>query len=274
MCLLARLLTSLSLLPLSASIEFKDIPGGYDFTIDQPTTIHWEPASTNGTVTVELIWAETIPSDEGETIESHLPDTGSYTWTPAEDLSDLHDYTLCLYPDQPPQDFDCLPRFSISGAKNESTPTETPTTPSTSTADAEPTSDISDEDDEKTTADDEALPPATKAGIGGGVGVGVLVIVLGVVGVCWLKRRKQKQTARADPSIPLTSHPNTSTTKTEWDVFEADAQGREYTTTEMPTHAVYEMHSHSTNELPGGGLREMHGSMAPVELPTIEHKFV
>ncbi|KAL4864288.1 hypothetical protein BDV12DRAFT_15302 [Aspergillus spectabilis] len=259
----------LSLVSLAAAIEFEAPPGGYEFIIGEPTTLTWEPVSSNGTVTLELIWGATISSDEGETLESHLPDSGTYTWTPSQDLSDLHDYTICLYPDQPPQDFDCLPRFSISGAENTTSPTVTAT--SNPTADAEPTPDPSDDDDAPDEGD--GLSTAAKAGIGGGMGVVVVAVV--VVGVCLVKRGKRKATTSADPSIALTSHPNP---KTEWAISEIpvrmSTQSENRYANELPGRSVYEMHSNSVNELSGGGLREMDGGVAPVELPTIEHKFV
>ncbi|KAL4876979.1 hypothetical protein BJY04DRAFT_137648 [Aspergillus karnatakaensis] len=291
------------LLTAAAGIDFEKPPGGYTFTAGKPTTINWKPVSSNGTVTIDLLWGQIMWGTESEKIEEEIPDAGSYTWTPDAALPDRDQYTVCVTTDQPPQQWGCVPRFSISGLGNDSTTattTSTPTPTSTPEADAGPTGNKStnDEDNKSDEQPADGLPPAAKAGIGGGVGV--LVVVVVVIGACWVKRRKQNRpdVAAGDPSIPLTAHPNPSVAKNEWMVTEMEtptplgadprdnrqwgSQGLTQThiqngnaeATEVPNHSVYEMHNHSVMELPSGGLREMDGRPAPVELPTIEHKFV
>lgn len=51
-----------------AAIEFIDPPGGYEFTVGEPTTIKWKPVASNGTVTLEFMWGAAIASDDGDVI--------------------------------------------------------------------------------------------------------------------------------------------------------------------------------------------------------------
>lgn len=283
-----------------AAIELIDPPGGYEFAVGEPTTIRWKPVASNGTVTLEFMWGAAIASDDGDVIactsylfilfyltewvESHLylclaeiPDSGRFTWTPPDDVKDFDNYTICIYPDQPPQNFDCLPIFSIDGAgesKSKTSPSATPSSSPTSTPEPTPSEDSNPDD----TSD--GLTTAAKAGIGIGGGVGVVVVVV-FIGFCWMRRRKQ--TTPGDQSFPLTSHPNPSMTKNaHGSTMELHSNASRPNVNELVSNSVGELHGMQQypTELSGSGLRELDGDMRraharpPIELPAMERRFV
>ncbi|KAL2820175.1 hypothetical protein BDW59DRAFT_164788 [Aspergillus cavernicola] len=255
---------------LVAANEFNIPSGGYEFVAGEPTTLSWDPSS-GGTVTLELIWGSFIASDAGDNIASHLPNSGNYTWTVPADIPDLSDYMICLYPDQPPQDSECIPRFSIVGASN-STATPSATTSSSSSSESQPTPTASDNiRDPSTNAPSESLSTATKAGIGIGIGTGVVILV--VVGIYCGRRRQLNR--RILPKTEISASKGT---------MELDSYRSQQDQHELPEGGHCELDANTEkqkpSELPGRGLCELDRAMIhsdardAVELPTIEHKFV
>ncbi|KAL4916124.1 hypothetical protein BDW62DRAFT_202962 [Aspergillus aurantiobrunneus] len=141
-----------------------------------------------------------IVSDCGDAIPSQVPDSGRYTWTPPDDVADLHNYTICLYPDQPPQDFECLPDFAIAGAGTTTSQTPSPLSlPTPSTTNSQPAS----SGDPSPYAPSDGPSTAAKAGIGIGVALGVVIMVF--AGFCWGRRRREHEAV--DDPILLVSQP-------------------------------------------------------------------
>ncbi|KAL2836640.1 hypothetical protein BJX68DRAFT_34554 [Aspergillus pseudodeflectus] len=291
-----HLALALLLTRLVAANEFHVPDGGYEFVAGEPTTISWDPTTPNGTVTLELLWGNILGSTDSDEIESNVPNDGSYTWTPPDDLPDFSNYTICLTPDQPPQNFECMPRFSIAGLGN-STDEEPSNTPSPTASDGpEETGRGADDGvDEESAGESGGLSGAGKAGIGIGAGVGVLILIF--AGFYCGRRRKKSQSERTNqqPDILLTSTTQTPTglVSTGVSAAEAPASGglSELDTkwngtpqlTELPGRHIREMGNtapgYGSAELPGRGLQELDGygrndSREAVELPTIEHKFV
>ncbi|KAL3484904.1 Ser-Thr-rich glycosyl-phosphatidyl-inositol-anchored membrane family-domain-containing protein [Aspergillus germanicus] len=285
------------LLPcLTTANEFNVPDSGYEFAAGEPTTITWDPTTPNGTVTLELLWGNIVGSTDSDEIESNVPNDGSYTWTPPDDLPDFSNYTICLTPDQPPQNFECLPRFSIAGLGNstDEEPSKTPT-PTSSDGPEETGTRSDDNVDEDSTEESGGLSGAGKAGIG--IGAGVVVLILIFAGFYCGRRRKKSTNEKAHPQsdIPLTSTTQTPAghVSTSVSAAEASASGgrSELDTkwngtpqvTELPGRHIREMGNtapgYGPTELPGRGLQELdsygrNDSREAVELPTIEHKFV
>ncbi|KAL2835484.1 hypothetical protein BJY01DRAFT_252608 [Aspergillus pseudoustus] len=274
--------------------EFRIPDGGYKFIAGEPTTIRWDPSTPNGTVTLELLWGNIVGSSDSEDIDSQVPNDGSYTWTPADNLPDFSNYTICLIPDQPPQDFQCMPQFSIAGLGN-STDEEPSKTPSATSSDSPEETGSRSDADEETDNGNEGLSGAGKAGIGIGIGAGVLVLIFAGF-YCGRKRKKFKnQGNNQQPDIPLTSNPQTSAGHLPTGMSAAEAptsRGLNELDTKWPAPQVTELSGrhiremgntapgYGAAELAGRGLQELGGgygrndSREAVELPTIEHKFV
>ncbi|KAJ0414241.1 hypothetical protein BJY00DRAFT_319001 [Aspergillus carlsbadensis] len=283
------------LLPcLVAANEFNVPDGGYEFVAGEPTTLTWNPSTPNGTVTLDLLWGSIVGSSDSDEIDSNVPNDGSYTWTPPDDLPDFSNYTICLIPDQPPQNFECIPQFSIAGLGN-STDEEPSNTPSSTSSDGpEETGTRSDDNaDEESTEESGGLSGAGKAGIGIGAGVGVLILIF--AGFYCGRRRKKSSVKKANPGIPLTSTTQTPAGYVSPGISAAEAPSSGGVSeldskwnappqvTELPGRHIREMGNtapgYGSAELPGRGLQELHGygrndSREAVELPTIEHKFV
>ncbi|KAL2862800.1 GPI anchored serine-threonine rich family protein [Aspergillus lucknowensis] len=267
--------------------------GGYEFAVGEPTTIKWDP-STNGTVTLELLWGAVIASEYTDKLGSGIPNNGSYTWTPPENILDLSNYTICLYPDEPPQDFTCMPNFSVEGASDSedaqpmatSTETSSTSTPEKTPRPSDATDDTNDnkvDNNSEDNANNEGLSTGAKAGIGVGIAAGVLILFL--AGMYFGRRRRQpKEETYQQPDIPLTSqHTPASITTADYAGYEgpADFDTKGPTVNEMPGREIREMGGASQTshlaEAPPNSLQELDGrnySGEAVELPTIEHKFV
>lgn len=113
--------------------------GGYDFKAGSATTLNWKP-TTSGTVTLKLQAGKDITPDSGDVIVgeyhpsgsclqphadlsciAHLPNSGSYQWTPPADLADRSDYSIEIIDDSDPNNYNFLPTFSVSGATGTAT---------------------------------------------------------------------------------------------------------------------------------------------------------
>ncbi|KAL3464476.1 Ser-Thr-rich glycosyl-phosphatidyl-inositol-anchored membrane family-domain-containing protein [Aspergillus heterothallicus] len=282
-------------IPSTSANEFIVPNGGYEFVAGEPTTITWEPSTPSGTVTLELLWGSIVGSTDSDELDSQVPNSGKYTWTPPDDLPDFSNYTICLIPDQPPQDFECIPQFSIAGLGN-STDDGPSTTPSPTSSDAseETGSRPNHNGDDEPSDRNESLSGAGKAGIGIGVGVGVLILIVG--GLYCGRRRRRSSAAATDrqPDIPLTATAHTpaqyssrgvmaAEAPTSGSMNELDVKWHATQVTELSGRHIREMGNtapgYGSAELPGRSLQELdaygrNGSREAVELPTIEHKFV
>ncbi|KAL1965988.1 hypothetical protein VTN77DRAFT_4928 [Rasamsonia byssochlamydoides] len=108
-------LSALAALAAAADNPFLIPNGGYTFTVGKPTTLEWTP-TTSGTVSLQLQWGAVTTPDQGITIASNIPNSGSFTWTPPSNLVSEPDFTIRIIDDADPSDANFLPRFTVAGA--------------------------------------------------------------------------------------------------------------------------------------------------------------
>ncbi|KAK5016678.1 hypothetical protein LTR16_002547 [Cryomyces antarcticus] len=95
---------------------------GIAFTAGQPTTLNWQP-TTSGTVTLVLRQGASNNLAQGAIIQSKIPNSGSYTWTPPSDIVRGSDYTIEIVDDTNPSRTNYTPYFVIDSANTVSSGT-------------------------------------------------------------------------------------------------------------------------------------------------------
>ncbi|TKA60116.1 hypothetical protein B0A49_10843 [Cryomyces minteri] len=95
---------------------------GIAFTAGQPTTLNWQP-TTSGTVTLVVRQGASNNLAQGAIIQSSIPNSGSYTWTPPSDIVRGSDYTIEIVDDTNPSRTNYTPYFVIDSANTVSSGT-------------------------------------------------------------------------------------------------------------------------------------------------------
>lgn len=123
---------------------------GLSFVAGESTTVEWDP-TTDGTVTLILRSGSSNNLAEGSVIASEIDNSGSYTWTPDQDITRGSDYTLQIVSDDNPDETNYTPYFvvdsdntvaSVTGDATLGAPTQSAALPPTSTA--QPTGSLTD----------------------------------------------------------------------------------------------------------------------------------
>ncbi|KAI7335262.1 hypothetical protein KC315_g3344, partial [Hortaea werneckii] len=83
---------------------------GLSATGGQPLDLSWDP-TTDGTVTLVLRSGSSNNLNEGTVIASNIDNSGSYTWTPSNDLTRGSDYTVQIVSDDDPSVTNYTPYF-------------------------------------------------------------------------------------------------------------------------------------------------------------------
>ncbi|KAG6999270.1 hypothetical protein G7Y79_00036g072260 [Physcia stellaris] len=114
-----RTLLTLAAFVVSAWAQSNDnpfnVPPGFALTAGKPTTLTWKP-TTGGTVTLQLRQGPANNLDEGTTIESNIPNTGSYTYTPDPNTVRGSDYTIEIISDSDPKATNYSPYFVLESS--------------------------------------------------------------------------------------------------------------------------------------------------------------
>ena len=110
--LLALLSAPLLSLAQSGANPFNIPPEGLSASGGEPLELNWEP-TTDGTVTLVLRSGSSNDLNEGTVIESGLDNSGSYTWTPSNDLTRGSDYTVEIVDDDDPSNVNYTPYFVL-----------------------------------------------------------------------------------------------------------------------------------------------------------------
>ncbi|KAI7535502.1 hypothetical protein KC331_g11997 [Hortaea werneckii] len=85
---------------------------GLSATGGQPLDLSWDP-TTDGTVTLVLRSGSSNNLNEGTVIASNIDNSGSYTWTPSNDLTRGSDYTVQIVSDDDPSVTNYTPYFVL-----------------------------------------------------------------------------------------------------------------------------------------------------------------
>ncbi|KAI7563277.1 hypothetical protein KC343_g7658 [Hortaea werneckii] len=95
-----------------AQNAFKIPEAGLSATGGQPVDLQWDP-TTDGTVTLVLRSGSSNNLNEGTVIASSIENSGSYTWTPSNDLTRGSDYTVQIVSDEDPSETNYTPYFVL-----------------------------------------------------------------------------------------------------------------------------------------------------------------
>jgi len=95
-----------------AQNAFKIPDAGLSATGGQPVDLQWDP-TTDGTVTLVLRSGSSNNLNEGTVIANSIENSGSYTWTPSDDLTRGSDYTVQIVSDEDPSVTNYTPYFVL-----------------------------------------------------------------------------------------------------------------------------------------------------------------
>jgi len=105
-------LLSTPFLVLAADNAFIVPEEGLSATGGEPVTLKWEP-STEGTISLILRSGNSADLKEGTIIVEGAENSGSYTWTPSNDLTRGSDYTVQIVDDDDPENSNYTPYFYL-----------------------------------------------------------------------------------------------------------------------------------------------------------------
>lgn len=109
--LIALLSAPLLALAQSGANPFNIPPEGLSAAADEPLTLSWKP-TTDSTVTLVLRSGSSNNLNEGTEIASGIENSGSFTWTPTNDLTRGSDYTIEIIDDANPSNTNYTPYVS------------------------------------------------------------------------------------------------------------------------------------------------------------------
>ena len=92
---------------------------GLSATGGQPLDLKWQP-TTDGTISLILRSGSAENLAEGTIIASHIDNSGSYTWTPSNSLTEGDDYTVEIVSDDDPSQQNYTPYFVLDTTTTES----------------------------------------------------------------------------------------------------------------------------------------------------------
>ncbi|KAF2427522.1 hypothetical protein EJ08DRAFT_680898 [Tothia fuscella] len=119
------LISGLSLLVSAQSGANPIIPLAGSISAGAPVTIKWQP-NTQGTISLQLRWGAAQNLEQGTTIVSGIPNSGSYTWTPPKELKAGADYAIQITDSTGQTNYS--PQFSIASTGNGLSATSTAST--------------------------------------------------------------------------------------------------------------------------------------------------